>query len=35
MNIKHLVLAGGGQNLFNYIGIFDGLFGKDIIKWIT
>ena len=32
MNIKHLVLAGGGQNLFNYIGIFDGLFEKDIIK---
>ena len=32
MDIKHLVLAGGGQNLFNYIGIFDGLFEKDIIK---
>jgi NTE family protein len=32
MNIKHLVLAGGGQNLFNYIGVFDGLFEKDIIK---
>lgn len=32
MDIKHLVLAGGGQNLFNYIGIFEGLFKKDIIK---
>lgn len=31
MNIKHLVLSGGGQNIFNYIGIFDYLFENNII----
>lgn len=32
MEIKYLILSGGGQNFFNYIGIFKELFKKKIIN---